>query len=276
MIALIALSPAVGSSTMTIRTYSAARHNRFYTGSDKNFIGASYNFSGVGQFSTGHWATLLSDNYFITAAHYSPAIHEPVTFYATNSRLGNSYTYTVENLTRIKTASGELTDIMVGRLNTAVDKSITRYPILELPKQSDYLGKILYNYGTQDIVGRNVSDEISYGYDGSSLNQVLWYDYDGNDTPSVGGDETLLQVGDSGAPSFIATSSGLALVGIHWLSDRSTISGDSFIPAYSSNISAILSANGQTLMAVPEPSAHWYALIIACTLWFMRRRGYLT
>ena len=275
IIALIALSPAVGCGTMTIRTYSAPRHNRFYTGSDKNFIGAAYNFSGVGQFSSGHWATLLSDNYFITAAHYGPAINEQVTFYATNSRSGNSFTYTVASLTRIKTSSGELTDIMIGRLNTAVDSSITRYPILELPNQSDYLGKIIYNYGVQDIVGRNVIDRINDSSDGSSFNKVLWYDYDGNDTPSVGGDETVLQYYDSGAPSFIATSSGLALVGIHWLSDRATISGDSFIPAYVSNIDAVLKANGQALMVVPEPSAQCYALIISCVLWLMRRRGNL-
>ncbi len=276
MFGLVALSPASGLGTMTIRAYSAPQHNRFYAGSDKNFIGASYNFSGVGQFSSGHWATLLSDNYFITADHYSPDINESVTFYATNSLSGKSYTYTVKSLTRITSAEGQLTDIMIGRLNTAVDSSITRYPVLELPNQSDYLGKILYNYGDHDIVGRNVLDKIEVGTYGSSSNQMLRYDYDNNDTPSVGGDETLLQVGDSGAPSFIATSSGLALVGIHWVSDFHTDSGDSFIPPYANAISAVLKTNGQALMVVPEPGEHWYALLIACALWLMRRRGCLT
>lgn len=275
MIALIALSPAVSRGAMTIRTYSAALHDRFYTGSDKNFIGADYNFSGVGQFTSGHWATLLSDNSFITAAHYSPAINEVVTFYATNNKSGNSYTYTVESLTRITTANGKLTDLMIGRLNTAVNSSITRYSILELPNESDYLGKILYNYGSQDVVGRNVLDRINVGSYAPSENKMFWYDYDNHDTPSVGGDETLLQSGDSGAPSFVATSSGLTLVGIHWVSDFNSISGDSFISPYASNIGAVLSANRQALLAVPEPNGHLYALAIACALWFMRRRGYM-
>ena len=275
MIALMTLSPAVSRGAMTIRAYSPALHDRFYSGSNKNFIGAAYNFSGVGFGSAGHWATLLSDNYFITAAHYSPAIDETVTFYSTNSRSGNKFTYTVASLTRITTAGGQLTDIMIGRLNTAVNSSITRYPILELPNESDYLSKILYNYGSQDIIGRNVLDKINVDSYGPSKNKMFWYDYDNADTPSVGGDETLLQLGDSGAPSFIATSSGLALVGVHWVSDFNYKSGDSFIPAYASNISTILSANGQQLMTVPEPSAHWYGLIISGALWFMRRRGYM-
>ncbi|NTV66565.1 MAG: hypothetical protein HGB06_02570 [Chlorobaculum sp.] len=268
IIAMFALSPAESRGTMTIRSYSAARNNRFYTGSDKNFIGAAYNFSGVGQFSAGHWGTLLSDNYFITATHYAPAIGETVTFYATNSKSGQHYTYSVAAGTRVGT-----TDIWIGRLNTAVDSSIARYPILELPKQSDYLGRVLYNYGSQDIVGRNVVDTIREGSYGGSTNLIAWYDYDNNDTPSVGGDETLLQVGDSGAPSFVATGSGLALVGIHWVSDLYIQSGDSFIPPYANDINTILKQSGQALSVVPEPSGHWYALIIACALWLMRRRA---
>ncbi|RXK80051.1 hypothetical protein EST62_13190 [Chlorobaculum sp. 24CR] len=269
LVTLMFLLPASVNGTMTIRDYAAARHSRFYTGSDKNFIGALYDFSGVGysNYGTGYWATLVSDNYFISAAHYHPAIGQTVTFYATNDPGGASYTYTIAGGTKI-----ESTDLWVGWFNTAVDASIERYPILTLPDNADYTGLVLYNYGKQDIVGRNVVYKVSLGATTESIGEVAWYDYDNNDSPSVGGDETVLQYYDSGAPSFVVYNSSLALVGIHWLSDRSTISGDTLVPEYYDQINTVLDAKDQSMVAVPEPDLQWYAMIIVCSLWLNRRR----
>ena len=269
LIALLLLLPAIAHGTMTIRNYSAARHYRFYTGSDKNFIGTLYDFSGVGYCSAnnGTWATLVSSNYFISAAHYHPAIGSTVTFYTTNDRNATSYTYTVAGGQKIGSS-----DVWVGWFNTEVDSSIERYPILTLPSESNYIGKILYNYGKQDIVGRNVIESMRTASCNPSTGLIAEYDFDNLDATSVGGDETVLQYYDSGAPSFIVYDSSLTLVGIHWLSDRSTYSADTFVPEYVDEINAVLAAKSQSLMAVPEPDMIWYLMVIAGALMLQKRR----
>lgn len=267
-IALILLLPVTANGTMTIRNYSAASHYRFYTESDKNFIGTLYDFSGVGYSSSGSWATLVSDNYFISAAHLHPGTAQTVTFYTGNDPKGTKYTYTVAGGTRIGT-----TDLWIGWFDTTVNPSIERYPILTLPENDDYAGLVLYNYGKQDIVGRNVLDSVDNG--------VFGYDYDNKDIPTVGGDEAYLIVGDSGAPSLAVVNSSLSLVGIHWAHTNSTavegaISYDTFVPEYVDEINTVLAAKSQTLMAVPEPDIIWYLMVIASALVLQKRRHALT
>jgi hypothetical protein len=255
-----------------IRDYNAAQHYRFYGGSDKNFVGEPYDFSGVGYSNAGHWATLVSNNYFISATHYHPGTGETVTFWATNDLTGPSYTYTVAGGSRIGT-----TDLWVGRFDTTVDSSIARYPLAMEPSASDYIDLVLYNYGLNQRVGRNVLEDLGSITVSPSTGVAAWYDYDNNDSPSVGGDETFLQAGDSGAPSFTILNSELSLIGVHWavstyLDGSPYGSIDTFVPEYYDDVNAVLATGGQTLTAVPEPSAYWYALIIACSLGLSRRR----
>lgn len=275
-IALILLLPVTANGTMTIRNYSAARHYRFYTGSDKNFIGTLYDFSGVGYSSSGSWATLVSDNYFISAAHLHPGTGQTVTFYTTNDRTGTSYTYTVAGGTKIGS-----TDLWIGWFDTTVNQSIERYPILTLPDNNDYVGLELYNYGKQDIVGRNVVESLFSSSCGGSTGLVAKYDYDNHDALSVGGDETYIMTGDSGAPSFTVFNSNLTLIGIHWSHTSSVAvegasSYDTFVPEYFDEVNAVMAAKSQTLMAVPEPNMIWYFMVIAGALLLQKRRYALT
>ncbi|AOS84921.1 hypothetical protein BIU88_12750 [Chlorobaculum limnaeum] len=274
-IALILLLPSLANGAMTIRNYSAARHYRFYTGSDKNFIGTLYDFSGVGYSSDGRWATLVSDNYFISAYHYHPELAKTVTFNATNKSGEIPYTYTVAGGTRIGT-----TDLWIGWFSTAVDSSIERYPVLTLSDNEDYNGLVLFNYGATNRVGKNVVESICSSYCGGSTGFVAEYDYDNNDAPSVGGDETYLITGDSGAPSFTVVNSSLSLLGIHWSHTHSTAvegasSYDSFVPEYVDEINTVLAEKTQSLqlsVPVPEPNVIWYLMIIAGALILQRHR----
>ena len=264
VIALLLLLPAIAHGTMTIRNYSAARHYRFYTGSDKNFIGTLYDFSGVGYSSGGSWATLVSDNYFISAAHLHPGTGQTVTFYTTNNLNETKYTYTVAGGKQIGT-----TDLWVGWFDTAVAPSLERYPVLALPDNEDYNDLVLFIYGKPNYVGRNVLDSVNSG--------VFSYDYDNKDIPSVGGDEAYLIAGDSGAPSLTVVNSSLSLVGIHWAHTSSTavdgaISYDTFVPEYIDEVNAVMAAKSQSLMAVPEPDMIWYLMIIAGVLVLQKRR----
>jgi hypothetical protein len=262
---------------MVIRNYSPAEHYRFYTGSDKDFVGAPYDFSGVGLGSSSHWATLVSDNTFLSAVHYAPGVGENITFWDTNLTTGPKYTYKVTGGARIGT-----TDLWVGWFDSSVtvDDSIARYPVAMLSTGYDYLDLELYVYGKDQRVGRNVIDMLYMITVGSSTGLTAWYDYDNNDTPSVGGDEAYLQSGDSGGPSFTLVNSSLSLVGLHWaITGSPAYSIDTFVPEYYDEINTVLAGRGQSLSAisfsaptpVPEPGLFWYSVIIAGFLWFKRQ-----
>jgi hypothetical protein len=256
-------------ATMLIRDFQAARHERFYAGVDKAFIGNPYDFSGVGRSTSGHWATLVSDNYFISAAHYHPAISSNVTFWETNSLTATHHTYAVTGGTQIGN-----TDLWVGWFGAAVDASVERYPVLYLPSPADYLGLVQYNYGVNHRVGLNVTEDFGMATvppDTGSTGFVWAADYNNNDSPAVGGDETFLQGGDSGGPTFNVAGGRLALIGIHWAISNEypgTNEGESFVdsavPAYVTAINNVL-GNQQLslLLAIPEPSTE---LLLCCIL----------
>lgn len=240
---LMLMSPTLSRSEMIVRDYTPARNYRFYAASDRAFVGHSYDFSGVGLGSDGHWATLVTDNCFLSAVHLHPAVGAKVTFWGSNSLTGASYTHTVTGGTRIGT-----TDLWLGWFDEAVDRSIARYPVPKLRSSKACLGFTLYNYGRTHRVGRNVLDMLGVCQLGSSTGKIAAYDYDDNDTPSVGGDESFLQVGDSGAPSFVVFNSRLALIGIHWsISNNPASSIDSFVPEYFDEINKELVKKGQVL-----------------------------
>lgn len=261
------------SGDTVIRNYQPLRHDRFYTGNDKAFVGDPYDFSGVG-FTGQNWATLISDCYFISATHFHAGNGASMTFWETNNQAGPSHTYTVAGGQQI---GG--TDLWVGWLNTAVDASIARYSVLDLPTYPDYLGLTLYNYGLTHRVGRNVLDDYGLLTVGPSTGFVMGYDYDNNDTPSVGGDETFIQVGDSGAPSFTVFDGKLTVQGIHWAitdafpaTNEGESSYDTFVPTYIANLNGVLANKGQSVSVVPEPSAALFVLLGATGLAGRHRR----
>ncbi len=255
-LSLLLAFAATAPATMIVRSYQPLRHDRFYSGADKAFIGDPYDFSGVGN-AGGPWATLISDCYFISAEHLHPAISSTVTFFETNSFSDPSHSYTVMGGQQV---GG--TDLWLGWFASAVDASIARYPVLDLPMAGDYYNQITFNYGVNSRVGLNVYDDSGSITVGPSTGFVFAADYDNSDTPSVGGDETFLQSGDSGAPTFGVANGELALIGIHWAisddfpgTDEGEVFVDSAVPAYITEINAVLDDKGQSLTLVPEPGS---------------------
>ncbi|NTU53147.1 MAG: hypothetical protein HGA97_05490 [Chlorobiaceae bacterium] len=245
LIASMVFIPSLSRGAMIVREFTPTRHDRFFDGSTKDFVGATYDFSGVGTSTTGRWATLLSDNCFLSALHLHPEVGEKVTFWATNTLAGPSHTYTVTGGMRIG-----MTDLWVGWFDKSVtvDPSIARYPVPRLTAGKEYLGWQLFNYGLLHRVGRNVLDKLAKFVVGSSTAVAAWYDYDNKDVPSTGGDETYLEGGDSGAPSFAVLDSELFLIGIHWgITSYKVGSIDTFVPAYFYDINKVLAERGQSL-----------------------------
>lgn len=195
---------------------------------------------------------MISPEYFLTARHAYPPVGGDVTFHEGNSLDGPSHTYTID------TMIGNVGDLSLGKLTTPIDPAdnITYYPILDFNKGLNYdnfIGLTLFAYGhggthpsidnTDEYYNPRVGKNRIDGYEsrnmgyGSVLNIV--YDYDTSN--GLGLDECLLEIGDSGGPSFVAFNGELALVGIHSYTvevNDEEYSGDSFAPRYINNIIA--------------------------------------
>ncbi|MBM4090513.1 MAG: hypothetical protein FJ276_13985 [Planctomycetes bacterium] len=278
MAAVVLLVPCTARAEMLIRGHTPQRHDRFYVGDDKAFLGQPFDWSGVGR-TSDEWVTMVSPSYFLSAAHLAPDTDDSVTFYPGNDK-STPRVYTVAQGGHQVLVNGTPTDLWLGRLTTPLVEGhhINYYPVLSLGSPASYLGKELYNYGLTDRVGRNVLDELVSVTLGGSTGLSMVYDYDNNDVPDVGGDETFLQSGDSGGPSFTVWNGKLALLGIHWFNGKPTgepwFSGDTFVPHYIDAINGGMGDHRLTL--VPEPSglALWACgglLVIAC-VWRGRMR----
>ncbi len=216
----------------------AFRHDRFYEGPDRDFIGEELDWSGVGRATdpggTKKWLVMISPVHFLSAYHYHPQSGASVTFYPGNST-NAFHTYTVDSWGRRTTYEGLNSDLWLGRLTSPLDPSdgIAVYPIFVLPEDDDYLGREIWVYGRPHRVGRNTIDAIADNYETGKA-RVLEFIFDASG--GVGEDEAYLMSGDSGAPTFVVHRGRLAVVGTHFTNEGAPAdgkkSGDSFVPFY--------------------------------------------
>ena len=187
-------------------------------------------------------------SYFPSAAHLSPS--GTVRFFE-----GNSADWQQLQLYHQQRQADRRHRPVVGKLVTPVDAALNYYPILLHDTEATYVGTELFNYGKLSLVGRNVIEGFSDITEGST-GRVMIYDFDDNDVIDVGGDETFLEGGDSGGPSFTVWNGQLALLGIHWYHDKDSVweSGDTFVPAYIDDINANMAGNRLRLC---QNRRHW-------------------
>lgn len=244
-------------------------NDRFYVGTDKAFIGAGMDLSGVGLSSGGSWATMISPQYFISAYHDHPGAGQTVTFYAGNSYSSPSYTGTVDSSYILTSYNGSPSDVYIGKLTTPIPASshIASYPVLQLPNNSSYLGMTVYTYGYPNRLGTNVISSVGTYNEAGESQTGMFYNYDS----SGGLSESYLMGGDSGGPSFSEVGGQLVLMGEHFSNwgtsglpgapgnvwpttgDGSWWSVDGFLPAYVGQIDAALPADQQLALVQPVP-----------------------
>jgi hypothetical protein len=272
---LCSMPAGIASATMILQSFDAKYNDRFYVGDDKAFIGDPYDWSGVGRSS--YWATMVSDSYFLSATHFHPADGAAVDFYWTNSPTGSFETRTVLSGTQIGAS-----DLWLGKLASPVSANVAKYPILSLPEESSYDNLVLDTFGLSDKSptqrnmrqGRNNIDPGSFQtHTEISTGRVYLYDYDRSG--GQGANESYLQTGDSGGPSFVAFGGQPTLVGIHWYiwdDDTDPLivgSADTFVPHYIDAINQ--SMQGEQLTVVPEPAT--IVLLILAGLALLAKKG---
>ena len=273
---------AASHADLVVNQLQTARHERFanqptqFIGSATIAGGTGLNFSGIARGENGYWATMISPTHLISAAHaYASGT---VVFHHDNDPNGSSTLRTVTGGSRIG-----MTDIWVGTLNAPVDPQLVA--IYSLAPAADYTDEVFYqvgrgpNFKTDDNttgfrVGRNrvsgvyadveldlaVTDSLVF-FDDSAAG-----DFTNPKEPSLSfiDDETFLQGGDSGGPSFWISDAGeMLLIGTHsfiTLRDSNEdspfhdrrASGDAFLPAYRTEI--LQAAGILQVVAVPEAS----------------------
>jgi hypothetical protein len=260
---------ALALADMEVETLEPNQQDRFYVGSDKNFLGAAFNWSGVGEDGGGSWATMISPQYFVSAAHDHPGPGDVVTFHANNDPNGPTYQATVSSVTFQTNYNGVPSDLWLGELTAPIPVSanITYYPVLSLPSQSDYIGLTTYVYGQPNRVGQSIIDTVRVASEpelSTPYKSTVSMEYAFNTVSGLGANECFLIGGDSGGPSFVNAGGQLALVGTHYYNWGTPdiyywgmISGDSFVPYYINQLNSVLPSNQQVTLATLPGAVHW-------------------
>jgi hypothetical protein len=273
-------------AALTVQGYQPALHDRF--ANDPSFIGAQYDWSGVGR-TTARWGTLISPSFIVSVNHFPPS--GTIRFYHSNDPNGSFEERTIVQSSALQQngKGGLLSDVRLSRLDAPVSSNTTFYPILSLPNTADYINQTIYVFGrsnattgfTTQRLGRNQIDAVFDIQIGNVRNDAFIFDYD--NPGGVGADEARVEVGDSGAPSFIIVNGKPALVGVHWFNYENDAfdgqfgrgSGDSFISLFVNELNTAMAAMGsnERVTVVPEPGA-WIVVLAGTILASVRRRRF--
>lgn len=285
LIGAFLLASASPLSAIQIANFDTLTNDRF--ANDGNFVADQFDLSGVAL--NGRWATMISENVYITAEHFAPTAGSSMTFYASNDPNGTSVTRGItSNRQQIQG-----TDIFVGTLDAGLPSNFSFYDFATEDittttgggpgsfAQSPYNGATAYVFGrsptnwstNQDMaVGRNELDQFFTNVDAAgNTGDAIAANDDGSGGVQF---EAMLASGDSGAPLFVEnTSGGLTIVGMNWFiadtdDDKvNDIFGASYLGNYDEDIQAFIDAN-----PVPEPASFALLLGVACGIVALRRR----
>jgi hypothetical protein len=226
---------------------------RFYSGTDRSFLGNGSDWSGIGVMQSG-WVTMISDHYFLTSYHIGPPKADiPVDFYRTNGMDTSASNFVQMHIDPTFGEKIAGTDMWLGRMADAAPAWVERYPLIKRQDQTNwtsYLDPSIYVYGysgggnvdyVRSYLGTNTVNTFSNTYSDvyGSVGIGLTYTKDASGPATEAG----LVPGDSSGPTFVKTpSGGLALTGLHWQLNQD---GNT-----DTNVSAYVS---QIVAATPEP-----------------------
>lgn len=226
---------------ITVANHTVETNDRF--ANNTSFIGNAYDFSGVGRSTNTadtRWATLIGDNYFISANHYFPAVGSQIQFVAGNSVSSLTYTYTVAGGFQVPG-----TDFWIGYTEAVMDLSLARYNYTNTPAntlaETGLSGIDVFMMGdriagsagspTAQTVGTNqiesfrntgttamVTPQTTVTFaDAAPFDQLVTFEnIPADNTLNFTTHESQLAAGDSGSPLFRAFGAELILLGTAW------------------------------------------------------------
>src|SRR5436190_2844251 len=233
-------------------TYDANRHNPF--NNNPNFVAKGLDLSGVGVFhkpadNTDWWVTMISDRYFLTAAHVDATnggtTQHTVNFFHDFADSIPDETALIDKDFGVRVGGS---DIWLGRLTSTPSPAVKRYPLIKRQEDTyypSYVDPKIYlvgyrngeNGASQTRVGLNDIVNV-YGAEEPVLADNFGNSYQaGND--KYNGDAAMQSGGDSSGPTFVKNGfGGIALAGIHHLA-RFGVSFDSSISAHLSDLASV-------------------------------------
>ncbi len=271
------------AQALDISGYDADLYDRFVAGTygtdnpiaNSDFIGASYDWSGVGWQTDQNWKSvaMVSAQNFVCANHYRVPVGSTVSFFNADGQLK---TYTVQGYSTFDyqlTQNGNplfdnngnpymcIPDLALGWLTEAIPVSdgITAYSVLDADDYSTswfdtgwYVGKDILSYGWTAKAGNNTIDNFqnvaTTGFSNpTNGTTTAVYSYDRNNDPQG---QAGAQGGDSGSPSFMVWDGQLTIAGTHFAVSNGTEAWntyDSFVPYYADAIDAAMSSAGYSL-----------------------------
>ncbi|QJE96491.1 hypothetical protein [Luteolibacter luteus] len=253
---LLLLAFTLPASSLEIRSYNPALHDRFLnfnTGNDAGnptFLYDWTKFTGLGWFATSahRQPGLVSPRHAVWATHHvSPVVlGASVKFLASN---GAIIQRTVTSMTPIASDISGDSDLSILTFSAALPSTVKPFRYLNLANDAAYIGTPLMVFGFQAKAGQGaiagflVGDLDGGGPQGDT--KFCRFDYNGlTGTP----DDAYLIVGDSGTPSFASGPGGEpAIVGTHstFMEAGSIIQNyDTFVPNYATKLDAQMAALG--------------------------------
>ncbi len=278
-----------------IDAYTNATNDRFSNNSA--FVASTFNLSGVGQATDGRWATAISNNVVISAAHFAPG--GTIFFYPGNDPAATPVTRQL--------VSAEIvgqSDIWVAVLDQPLPSNIAFYPIANQPLSAPpssmtnlivenagpYQGLNAYMFGlspfdttisgddrfayNDQAVGRNRISGYAENVPVNSVNSdsLVMY-FDSSTSADFVTHEAFFQSGDSGGPTFVEISGQLVLVGTNSFVGTvnlggvdTGVSGINYLGNQASAIQNFIQMN-----AVPEPTVSVLIALMGTTMIFRSR-----
>ncbi|NDV63267.1 hypothetical protein G0Q06_12445 [Puniceicoccales bacterium CK1056] len=224
----LVLSQLTMSGQMLIDGYDPLTNDRF--ANDSSFIAAAYDLSGLARSSSNKWGSVVSQNVFLSSAHFHPAIGNTLTFYETNDPLGPSITRTV-----IGGQPVPASDVWVGILDQSLPPQYSPFPFLDEPVSNStqfnnssiaeaevfMVGRSNGSGGsvTNIALGRNrienwnqsFTDTLT-GVTDSAIETIKHISSDAEWVPF----ESRLVIFDSSAPVLLDVGGSLVIVGLNW------------------------------------------------------------
>jgi len=307
--AIVLAGNAPVEADITIANFSDATNDRFTNSS--SFIGDGFDFSGVARTTdNGRWGSLISPNAVLTAQHFRPSVGSTYEFFASNDPSSQSFLANVTQTVQVGSSDLSIaildrnvdssirvydfaTDFYTGQEpetvtvtdpETGATSMQTQTFFNTNPNEVGIVNQRALMFGisptarTGDLqidqaIGENLvtgfSENVVFG--SNTNNDTIIFERDSGAAALT--NESFVQGGDSGAPTFLVVGSDVLLLGANSFQLNGTGFQSSGVTYTGNQVGAIntILADNVIITSVPEPAS---ATVLAAfgVVFFARRK----